>query len=362
MITKIDRYIIGKFFKTFGFTVMIFILIATVIDFAEKINDFIESELPFYTIFIEYTINFTVYISALLIPLYVLIAVIFFTSRMATDSEVISIFNAGVSYRRFLRPFMLSASLITIFHLFGNHILFPMMNKTRLEFQRKYVWNKPDSGKTEGVHLFTAENQKIFVKRYNKTDSIAYNVRLESFENGNLVSTLKASQAKSLGTPGRWKLKNYEIRDFHENKESYQRFIGKAIDTTLLFFHDDFITLRNFNEELTSPQLLELVASEKKRGAGGTKSLMVEFYKRTAEPFTSIILTLIAVAIASRKTRGGIGVHLAIGVALGALYVFISKFSVSFAQGDLVPPWVGIWIPNTMFLVIGLFLVTKAQK
>ncbi len=362
MLKSLDKYILRKFLMTFLFTVLIFTLIAVVIDISDKISEFFEEDVTFYEIIVDYYINWIPYIITQLIPLYVLIAVIFFTSRMAYDSEIISVLNAGVSFGRMMRPYLVGSILIAGFHLFANHFLVPKGNKTRLDFEHTYIWKKSDKAKTNDIHMFIGPDEKIFIRRYRKKDVEAVDFRIEYFKNDELVKLLKAKKAKWLSPPNFWQLDKYEIRTFDGLKESILVEHGEKLDTTINMYPEDFVRYLNQKEMMTSPELQEFIDLERARGLGNTKVFEIEIHKRTAEPIASIILTLIGMAVAARKVRGGMGLHLAIGMALGALFIFLSKFSKTFSTNQDLPAVLGVWIPNIIFLVVAFFLISKAQK
>lgn len=362
MLLKLDKYIMKKFLSTFFFAVLIFTMISVIIDFSEKVEKFIESDITKYEIYVEYYPGFIGYIAGLLWPLYTLIAVIFFTSRMASNSEIISIFNAGVSFRRLMRPYMLSATIIAIMHLVGNHFLIPLGNKLRLDVEHAYIWTTNDKGKTQDVHMFLSPNSKVYINYYRKRDSTARKFRLESFEDNKLVYLLKANTAEWIGPPNKWRLRNYEIRTFNGMEESLVIGKGEQIDTTLNLTPADFVDYKEQHTMMTSAELRKYIEGQKKRGVGNTKKYEIEYHRRTAEPFTIFILTIIGMSIAARKVRGGIGLHLAIGVGIGALFIFFSRFAVVFAAGQVIPVIVGIWLPNVLFSAVAIYLASNAQK
>lgn len=362
MLKRIDWYIIKKFLKTFFFTVFIFLMIAVAIDFSEKVEKFIESPISKKEIWLLYYPTFMLFISGLLWPLFILVAVIFFTSRMASNSEIISIFNAGVSFRRLLRPYLVAGLFLAGIHYISNSYLIPQGNKIRLDIEHAYLYKNNDKGKKHDVHLFVAPNTKVFVNDYRKKDSTIRNFRLEHFKDGRIDYLLKANPAEWLGPPNKWRLKNYEIRTLNGMHETLELHRGESIDTTINFSPDDFVDFISQQAMLTSPELRSLISKRTERGAGGVEKYEIELYKRSAEPFTIIILILIGVAISARKVRGGIGLHLAIGMGIGAMLVLLSKFVAVFANSQLISPLLGVWIPNIIFGVVAIYLVKKAQN
>ncbi len=362
MLRILDKYIIKKYLLTFLFTVMIFSMIAVIIDFSDKVEDFIEEPVTVRQVVVDYYANFVVYINGLLLPLYALISVIFFTSRMAYNSEIIPILNAGVSFRRLLYPYLVAAALIAGMHLLANHVIIPMGNKARLDFEHTYIWKYSDKGKTNNVHLFIAPDTKVFIQYYSKRDTSVRDFRIEKIKDNKLVYLLKARRAEWRGRPNRWRLKDYEIRTFNGKKETFVHGRNKQIDTTLNLYPEDFVRYRNQKEMMKTVALKKFIKTERERGVGNTKAFEIEKHRRTSEPFTILILTLIGVSVASRKVRGGMGFHLAMGVAIGAAFVFLSRFSTVFATNERLTPLLGVWMPNLVFVAIALYLVMKAQK
>ncbi|MBR9921433.1 MAG: YjgP/YjgQ family permease [Bacteroidetes bacterium] len=359
---KLDQYIIRKFLTSFFFVALLFTLIAVVVDFSDKVEEFIDEPVTVKQVLVDYYLNFTLWINGLLWPLYVLIAVIFFTSRMAYNSEIISILGAGVSFRRMMRPYMLSALLLTGLHFLGNHIIIPYGNKAKLDFERTFIWKESDRGKVEHVNMFIGPKDKIYVRYFRKKDSTAIDFQIDHFEGNQLVSILKAKTAIWDSYPNNWKLKNYEIRTFDGMKETLVDGGKEVLDTSFNLTPDDFVRYNNQKEMMTTRQLGAFIEEEAQRGLNNTLIYRIEIQRRTADPFTVLILTLIGMAIASRKVRGGMGLHLAIGIALGAVFIFLSRFSITFATSEAIPPMLGVWLPNIVFATIAVFLVTRAQK
>jgi len=362
MLKILDRYIIKKFLGTFLFVVLIFTLIAVIIDFSQNVEEFIDEQLPAWRVAKEYYFNFAIFINGLLWPLFAMISVIFFTSRMAFNSEIISILNAGVSFRRLMRPYLIGAGLIASVHLLLNHFVIPVSNKTRLDFFHSYIMKESDHGQTRDVHMFISPDTKIYVKDYFKRDSTARSFRLEKLDGNRIVSFIEASEARWQGPPNKWKLSNYEIHSFVGGKESIVVGGREKLDTTFNLTPNDFVRYDDTREMIPSQKLAAFIAEEKQRGIGNTKLYEIELYRRTADPFTLLIVTLIGMSVATRKVRGGMGFHLALGISLGAIFVFMAKFSITFATNEALPAMLGVWMPNIVFAVIAAILVAKAQK
>lgn len=362
MLKILDRYIIKKFLGTFLFVVLIFSLIAVIIDFSQNVEEFIDEQLPAGQVMKEYYLNFVLFINGLLWPLFAMISVIFFTSRMAFNSEIISIFNAGVSFRRLMWPYLVGAGLIGGVHLVLNHFVIPVSNKTRLDFFHAYIMKESDKGQTRDVHMFIEPGVKVYVRDYFKRDSSARHFRVEKIVDNRLVEFIEAAEARWKGAPNKWQLSNYEIHSFNGKEESIVVGGREKLDTTFNLTPNDFVRYDDTREMIPSHKLSAFIEEEKQRGIGNTKIYEIELYRRTADPFTLLIVTIIGMSVASRKVRGGMGFHLALGIALGAIFVFVAKFSITFATNEALSAWAGVWIPNVVFAIIALVLIAKAQK
>lgn len=358
----IDKYIIGKYVWSFIFIMMLFSLISVVFDLSERIEKFISKGLGFWEICSKYYFNFIPWINSLLFPLYALITVIFFTSRMAGNTEIIPMFSAGISFQRILKPFLIAGSFFTIIHLLGNHILVPQSNKVLRDFDNKYI--KPGNIKTRdrNVHLFVAPNVSAYLRYYQSADSSGIDFQMEKFEGEKIVQIFKAKTIKWKSEPFVWTLKDYEIRNFEDSSESLLIKYGESIDSLINLKPSDFVYVSNQKEMMTTLELNKFIDREKAKGSGITKVYEVERHRRTADPFTTLILSFIGASIASRKVRGGMGLHLAAGVVIGVIFIFLSKMSLTFATTDILPSVLAIWIPNLVFLAIGAFLFKNAQQ
>lgn len=358
----LDRYIIKKYLSTFFFTALLFSIIAVTIDFSEHIEKFLDSKVSRREIVMDYYLNFIPHINGLLWPIFSLIAVIFFTSRMARNTEVVAMLNAGMSYYRFLRPFIISASILAVIYLLGNHFLFPNGNKRKLAFENTYIFPGNIRVKSNNIHLFIGPETKVFISNYHKHDSTGTGFRLEKYDDLHLVYLLKARAFEFIDSTKQWRLRDYEVRRWEDGKEYFTSARNMSFDTTLALYPSDFVYFINDKEQMTSKELLQFIRYEKERGVGISKVMESEYHRRWAEPFTIIILTLIGVSIASRKQRGGMGIHLAMGAGLGAFYVFLSKFALTFSTNLGMPPVVAMWLPNVLFSGLAYRLIRKAQK
>ena len=357
---KLDIYIFMKHMKTFLFTAFLFTIIAVAIDYSDKVSKIIEHDLSFMQALEYRYFPYIPYINGELWPLFALISVIFVASRMANNSEVISILGAGVSFSRYMRPFMVSALILSIVFAIGRHLVIPQSNEVYRFYEAKYFWPREQKVLNSDIHIFLDPQSKIYVRTFRKRDTSLLNARFEIFGNDKL-EIMKAKKIKWLGEPNRWQINDYEIRRIDGDKEELI-LSGTKIDTSFNLHPDDFVKYLSQREMMTTPELMKYVDYEKAKGVGPTRNYEIEIYRRTADPFTMIILTIIAVSIASRKKRGGIGVNLAIGVALGAFYIVLSKFSQTFAINSALHPFIGVWLPNILFTVVAYISYRLAQK
>lgn len=358
----IDRYIMGKYIRTFLFIMLLFSLVSVVFDLSEKIEKFLSKDLTAWYIAKTYYFNFLPWIHSLLFPLYALITVIFFTSRMAGQTELIPMLSSGISFKRILRPFLIAGSIFTFIHLIGNHFFIPKSNKTLREFDNAYIKPGNIKPRDRNVHLFVAPNVAAFIRHYQSVDSSGVGFQMEKFENEKIVEIFKAKSIRWKAEPNIWTLEDYEIRKIGDQSESLIIKEGEEIDSAIHLSPADFIFVSNQKDMMTTKELSHYIERERQKGSGITKPFEVEQHRRTADPFTTLILTFIGTCIASRKVRGGMGLHLASGVVLGVVYIFLSKMSITFATNDVLPPIFAVWIPNLFFLIIGFYLLKKAQQ
>lgn len=360
---KIDLYLLKKFLKTFFFSCLLFSLVALVIEISQKLENLMQTGQPWEDVVVEYLLTFIPWINGLLWPLFALLSVVFFTSRLARDTEFIAMLGAGISLKRLLVPYLLAAVFIMTLHFVSNHYLIPVSNDIRLNFEYTHIRPDKVEGRNQDVHFFLTPEQKIYIRFYSRMDTTCRDVRIESFsEEGELVQILKGRTMRLVEKPNKWRINDYEVRSLGKEDRGYEMYHGNHMDTVLNLFPEDFITYGKSRDMMTSPQLLAFMERERSKGVGESSAMMAEYYRRTADPFSILILTLIGFSIASRKVRGGMGIHLALGVVLGAVFVFASKFSITFALGPATNTFLAIWLPNIFFGAIALLLFFKAQR
>ncbi|MBP5522085.1 MAG: LptF/LptG family permease, partial [Bacteroidales bacterium] len=309
-----------KFLLTFFIALLIIIGIVIIFDISEKIENFVEHEVPLQSIIFDYYVNFIPYFINMFSPLFVFITVIFFTSRMAANSEIIAILSGGVSYHRMMVPYIVSAALIALFSLCLNLFIIPRSNATRVEFETKYVDQNYTKYSRNNVHYQIASGQFVYVQSFSAYNNTAYKFTLESIEDNKLVSKLTAESAVWDSTMDGWHLRRYFIRDYTKGLEDKVR-TGDVMDTVIALKLSDFYRNQKTVETLQQKDLNALIATQNMRGDANVMYAQIEKNRRLTLPFSAFILTSMAVALTSKKKRGGIGFNLALGIGLAFLYI-----------------------------------------
>lgn len=359
---KLDLYILRKFLGTFFFAILLIISISVVFDLTEKIDNFFEHGAPLKGIVLDYYKNFIPYFANLFTPLFVFIAVIFFTSKMAYQTEIIAILSSGVSFRRMMFPYFMGAAVIAVFSfLLGGYII-PPANRVRIHFENVYVKNRKKDVGLSKIHMQIKPGVFVYMDRYRTYSGKGDHFSLEKYNGKELVSKLSARSVKYDTTSGKWQLQKYVLREFTDGIE-HEISSGSKIDTIIPnVTPNDFKEERKFFEMMTNTELNNYIAEQKARGVGNLEEFVIEKHKRIASPFSAFILTLIGVSLASRKVRGGMGLHIGIGIALSFGYIMFMTVSTTFAINGNMNPIIAVWIPNIVFAAIGIFLYMKAPK
>ncbi len=357
---KLDIYILKKFLGTFFFSIILIISISVVFDLTEKIDDFLEKEAPLRAIVFDYYQNFIPYFANLFTPLFVFISVIFFTSKMAYNTEIIAILSSGVSFRRMMYPYFLGALVISSFSFFLSGYVIPPANRVRLRFENKYIKNRRETG-MKNMHMQIEPGVFIYMGNYYSYNDRGEYFDLEKFDGKELKLKLSSRSIKYDTLTGNWVLRNYTRRELLD--DGHQKItVGMKMDTTLDIKPSDFKEERNYYEMMTNDQLNDYIKEQRRRGVGNIEEFLIEKYKRVANPFAAFILTLIGVSLASRKVRGGMGLHIGIGIALSFSYIMFMTLSTTFAVNGDMDPLLAVWLPNLIFLGIGIFLYMRAPK
>lgn len=357
-ITILDRYLIRQFLGTFFFAILIIIGIVIIFDISEKIDDFVDKEAPLRAIVVDYYFNFIPYFINMFSPLFVFIAVIFFTSRLASHSEFIAMLSGGISFARLMYPYFLSALLIAVLSLMLNWFVIPPANKHRQTFEEKYL--KTATVYNRNIHYQLDHNTYVYMESYNTWNNTAIRFTLESFEGNQLVSKLSAETAKWDSTAGRWQLNDYNLRTFAPLEEGVVH--GRKLDTLVAITSADLTRRKEAVEQFNQKELNEFIRTLQMRGDPNIKFAKIQKNSRIAVPFSAFILTLIGVSLSARKRRGGIGLNIAFGVALSFSYILFLRFSEMFVHADVLPPAIALWLPNILYALIAAFLYRMAPK
>ena len=356
---KLDWYIVKKFLGTFFFSISLILIIVIVFDISEKIDDFLRSEVSIKKIVFDYYLNFIPYFGNLFSPLFIFISVIYFTSKMAGNSEIIAMLNSGMSFSRLLRPFVFTSILLaTLSFVLGNFII-PETNKTRIDFENKYVKRKQKK-RIKNIHMQIQKDQYIYMESYNRAKNIGYKFTLENFENNKLESKLSANYIEYDTVDNNWRVRDYKIREYFEKNEKISK--GRFLDTIINLTPKDLAKNKSLVETMGMTKLNEYIKEEEIRGTSQIIYHKIEKHKRVANPFSTIILTIVAVAIGSRRIRGGAGIQLSIGLLLSFGYILFMQISTTFATNSNLLPVVAVWIPNLLFALVALLLVKYAPK
>ena len=334
-------------------------MIVVVFDISEKIDDFIAKEAPLKAIIFDYYFNFIPFFLNLFSPLFTFIAVIFFTSQMATRTEIVAILSSGVSYTRLLFPYMLAATVIATLSLYLNNFVIPHATKKQIEFEDTYIRNEFYNN-DRNIHKQIAPGNYIYLERYNVKENTGYKFSIEKFNKGKLYYKLMAENIKWDSVNSDWTINNYYIRYINGMDEFIKR--GDKIDTTFAFTPEEFGRKDNTVGTMDYYELNDYIASERFKGSDNIASYEIEKYRRSAFPFATFVLTLIGVSIASRKVRGGIGMHIGLGIAISFTFIMFMQVSTTFAASGLVSPLTAVWIPNVLFGFLSWYLLKKAQK
>jgi lipopolysaccharide export system permease protein len=360
-IKLIDAYIIRKFLGTFFFSLVLILTIAVVFDFAEKIDNFMEKEAPVKAIIFDYYFNFVPYFATLFAPLFVFISVIFFTSKMAVNTEIIAILNSGMSFKRMMWPYFLSALVIAVFTFVLTNFIIPQSNLIRMDFEDKYYRSSARKVIVENIHRMVYKNIYVYIGSYNPLSGRGQNFTIEHFNDSNrLVSRLESSSVIYDTTLKKWTALNYYLREFKEGEDLISK--GNRIDTALTIKPSDLSRDPGFVGTMTYRELKDYIDLLRLQGSDELKLFLIEKHRRFANPFAVFILTLIGVSLSSRKIRGGIGMNIGIGLTLSFSYILFLQFASQFSLKGSLGPMLAMWIPNILYSIIALVLYKMAPK
>ena len=361
-IKRLDWYIIKKFIGTYIYSIALIISISIVFDVNENLAKFTQYHAPLKAIVLDYYMNFVPYFANLFSPLFVFIAVIFFTSKLAGNSEIISMLAAGVSFKRLMRPYMISCILISALSFYLSAYVIPHGTIVRQNFESMYK-NKKKNTAADNVQLQVGKGVIAYIQHYDNISKRGYGFSLDKFENKKLVSHMTASEIQYdtiSDSKYHWTASNWKIRQLKGLREHITS--GMRKDTVILMEPTDLVYSKGQQETFTSPELKDYISKQIDRGSGNVVQYQVEYHKRIASSFASFILTTIGVSLSSRKRKGGMGLYLGIGLALSFGYIMLQTVSATFAINADTPPILAAWIPNMIFAVIAYFCYRNAPN
>ena len=355
---RLDFYIIKKFLGTYFFTISLILAIAVIFDINEKLDKFLSSDVTLYEIIFNYYVNFVVFYASVFSALFTFISVIFFTSGMANNSEITAILASGISFKRFVRPYMISALIISVFMFILNGFVIPSANVTRIEFQNKYFKNKKVEY-ARNIQIEASPNVIAYFESYNNTTKRGYNFLLDHFENKELKSKLTAREIR-YDTLQKWTVTDYLIRNFEGMHEYIIK--GEKLDTLLDIEPSDILISVGDQEQMTTTQLKRYIDKQKRRGVGNITDFEIEYERRYASFMASFILTIIGVSLSSRRMKGGMGLNIGIGLGLSFSYILFMTMSSTMAVSGTLSPRFAAWLPNIVYAFIAVFLYIRAPK
>jgi lipopolysaccharide export system permease protein len=357
----IDKYILKRYLATFTVMLLMFIPIGIVIDVSEKVNRMLQNKVAFSAI-AKYYLDFTIYFANLLFPIFLFLSVIWFTSKLANNTEIIAILSSGISFNRFLRPYILGAAMISVFSLLMGFYLVPSASEGFNNFRYTYLrgGGKTEMRKTTDVFRQINDNEYIYVQSFNQVSQVATKFSLSKFKNEKLVFKIDAERIKYNAKKKSFTMYQYRKRTVGLLNDKLEK--AEKKDTIFNFDLEDLTPTVYVAETLSFGELNKFIDREKKRGSSNINTYLVVLYKKYSIPVSAFILTIIAVAVSSMKRRGGMGMNLAIGIALAFIYIFFDKIFGVLAEKSSLPPLVAVWIPNIVFGILAIYLLRNAKR
>ena len=362
-----DRFIYKQFLGVFFFINLIFAIIIVVFDLTDKLDNLLQSKAPWSAVFLDYYSGFIPFLINMLASLLAFVSVIFFTSRMANRSEVIAFYNGGLTFRRFLQPFIVIALSITLLSLFLANYLIPATSQRRIDFEYKYIKSNPFSNMKTRMHKQIEENHYICLENYSPYDNSAYNFTYEELKDGFIVYKLRSDFIKYDSSKSKWTLKNYEERSFEykDNKSLPTNEIYKTGNDTAIAYNMTPIDFARGIYDIQKMPFYELnktIATEKEKGSSDVPVYENERQRRLAEPLSIMILTLIAVPLSAKKIRGGMGAQIALGLVICFSFVMMNRVSAMFAVYGNVNPIIATWVPDILYTFVAIYILYKTEK
>ncbi|MEX2597564.1 MAG: LptF/LptG family permease [Salibacteraceae bacterium] len=360
MLKIIDLYIIKRFLLTFFFILGLIMAIAIIFDISEQIDDFVKNDAPLKAILWDYYKNFVLFYGNLFSPLLTFLAVIFFTAQLANRTEIVAILSGGISFNRLMWPYFISATILAAASFYLNNYLVPKANRDRIEFEDTYIrtWRRTLN---QGVHKQIRPGEMIYFDKFNSKNNTGYQFTIESWDGTDLKEKIFANYIKWDSASANWSVEHYYIRRYEENGD-VTLIEGKQMDTVLAFTPQEFEGRIEDTQRLDVDELDAFIEEERIKGSPNIPYYLIEKHTRNALPFSTYILTMIGVAMSSRKVRGGIGAHIAAGLALAVTYILAMKVSTVYATNAGLNPLIAAWIPNVLYGILAVYLYIKAPK
>lgn len=355
----LDWYILKRYLGTFVMLLFLFIPIGIVVNLAEKIDKMLEHQVPFLEI-AEYYLYFTIYFANLLFPLFLFLSIIWFTSKLAANTEVIAILSSGVSFFRFLRPYLIGATIVCAGALIAGMYLAPWASEGFNEFKYTYLKGRDEAQQTKDIYKQVNENEYIYATHFQPKTNTARNFVLEHFEGNKLKFNINATRLEYNEEDSTFTLNGFEKRIVGERSDSL--ISHRKMDTILPFEFDALTPVTYIAETLSYTELNDFIDQEVRRGSANINTYKVVAYKRWSTPVSAYILTIIAVAVSSMKRRGGMGINLAIGISIAFMFVFFDKVFGTIAEQSTFSPFLAVWIPNIVFGIVAIYLLQKAKR
>ncbi|MBO7458823.1 MAG: LptF/LptG family permease [Paludibacteraceae bacterium] len=355
---RLDLYIIKKFLGTFFFSIVLILSIAIVFDLTEKMDDFFEHQIPLKEIVVDYYIPFLPYYMNMFSSLFIFISVIFFTSKLAGNSEIIAMHAAGMSYHRLMVPYAISATILFVLSMWLGGWIIPKSSERMLHFTDRYIQHFT-SESARNIQMEVEPGTILYIESFQRRSKIGYRCSIEHFEGKSLVSRTTADRIY-YDSLYNWHLEVYTMRTFDDMHENLQR--GELKQVTLPITPDELFITAEQAQQMTTPELRHYMQRQRERGSGNVKAFEVEYHKRWASPLGAFIMTLLGVTMSSRKVRGGMGKNLGIGIVLTALYILFSTVSTTFSVNNVMSPFMAAWLPNLVFLGISIPLYIRASQ
>lgn len=357
MLKILDRYIIRKFLSTFFFMLGVIMLLAMVFDLSERLSEFIQNQAPISAIIVDYYVNFILFYGNMFSSMIIFVSVIWFTAKLAQDTEIIPMWNSGRPFHRFLRPYMIAATILMLISLVMNHFILPNSNRVRLDFEERYY---RDAMSVTDYHAEYPGNQVVYFSSFYSEDNVANDFVLEQWDDQDKLKYFIKARTASNVEGNKWRLNDYFERQIGYPNDIVRE--GKVKDTVFNFKIDEMAQRDNVAETMTYSELKEFIEREKEKGSGNVPMYEIELYQRTSYPFATYVLTIIGVSVSSRKKRGGIGINIALGLGIIFVYIFAMKVTTVAAMNVGFPASIAVWVPNVLFGFVAYILYKFAQK